>query len=91
MSEALPHVGRSPLRRRGANQTVDMSADPEDLRGGPIPVASVWLTAILDNGDLGEAWPWTAPALRRAYARIWLWSFAVLAVTFGVFMLARAT
>lgn len=26
-----------------------------------------------------------------AYARIWLWSFAVLAVTFGVFMLARVT
>jgi hypothetical protein len=26
-----------------------------------------------------------------AYARIWLWSFAVLAVTFGVFMLARIT
>lgn len=26
-----------------------------------------------------------------AYARIWLWSFVVLAVTFGVFMLARVT
>jgi hypothetical protein len=24
-----------------------------------------------------------------AYARIWLWSFAILAVTFGIFMLAR--
>lgn len=26
-----------------------------------------------------------------AYTRIWLWSFAVLAVTFGIFMLARVT
>lgn len=26
-----------------------------------------------------------------AYARIWFWSFAALAVTFGVFMLARVT
>lgn len=26
-----------------------------------------------------------------AYASIWLWSFAVLAVTFGIFMLARVT
>ncbi len=26
-----------------------------------------------------------------AYARIWLWSLAILAVTFGIFMLARAT
>jgi len=26
-----------------------------------------------------------------AYARIWFWSFATLAVTFGVFMLARVT
>jgi hypothetical protein len=26
-----------------------------------------------------------------AYARIWLWSFAVIAVTFGIFMLARVT
>ena len=26
-----------------------------------------------------------------AYARIWFWSFAVLAVTFGIFMLARVT
>lgn len=26
-----------------------------------------------------------------AYARIWIWSFAVLAVTFGIFMLARVT
>lgn len=26
-----------------------------------------------------------------AYARIWLWSFAVVAVTFGIFMLARVT
>jgi hypothetical protein len=26
-----------------------------------------------------------------AYARIWLWSFAILAVTFGIFMLARLT
>lgn len=75
MSEALPHVERSPLRRRGGNQTVDMSADPEDLRGGPIPVASVWLTAILENGDLGEAWPWTAPALRRDLADKWLFEF----------------
>jgi hypothetical protein len=24
-----------------------------------------------------------------AYARIWLWSLVVLAVTFGIFMLAR--
>lgn len=52
-----------------------MSADPEDLRGGPIPVASVWLTAILENGDLGEAWPWTAPALRRDLADKWLFEF----------------
>jgi hypothetical protein len=26
-----------------------------------------------------------------AYARIWFWSFVVLAVTFGIFMLARVT
>lgn len=26
-----------------------------------------------------------------AYARIWFWSFAVVAVTFGIFMLARVT
>jgi Putative prokaryotic signal transducing protein len=26
-----------------------------------------------------------------AYARIWFWSFAILAVTFGIFMLARVT
>jgi hypothetical protein len=26
-----------------------------------------------------------------AYARIWFWSFAILAVTFGVFVLARIT
>lgn len=26
-----------------------------------------------------------------AYARIWFWSLAVVAVTFGIFMLARAT
>jgi hypothetical protein len=26
-----------------------------------------------------------------AYARIWFWSFVVLAVTFGIFMLARLT
>jgi hypothetical protein len=26
-----------------------------------------------------------------AYARIWFWSFAVLAVAFGIFMLARVT
>jgi hypothetical protein len=26
-----------------------------------------------------------------AYARIWFWSFAILAVTFGIFMLARLT
>lgn len=26
-----------------------------------------------------------------AYARIWFWSFVVVAVTFGVFMLARVT
>jgi hypothetical protein len=42
---------------------------------GPIPVASVWLTAILENGDLGEAWPWTAPALRRDLADKWLFEF----------------
>jgi hypothetical protein len=26
-----------------------------------------------------------------AYARIWFWSLAVLAVTFGIFLLARVT
>ncbi len=26
-----------------------------------------------------------------AYARIWFWSFAVLAITFGIFMLVRVT
>jgi hypothetical protein len=47
----------------------------DDLRGGPIPVASVWLTAILEKGDLAEAWPWTAPALRRDLADKWLFKF----------------
>lgn len=52
-----------------------MESRLDDLRGGPIPVASVWLSAILQNGDLAEAWPWTAPALRRDLADKWLYEF----------------
>jgi len=39
---------------------------------GPTPVAWRWLKLILEEGDLEQAWPLTAPDLRRTLTRAWV-------------------
>lgn len=39
---------------------------------GPNTIAWRWLTLILEDGDLRQAWPLTAPHLRRTLARAWV-------------------
>jgi hypothetical protein len=50
-----------------------MDRELEDLSKGPIPVASAWLSAVLQDGDLNEAWQWTGDDLRHDLATKWLY------------------
>ncbi len=50
------------------------------MREEPAPVetpqqaATRWVKAVIDDGDLGAAWPLTHPVLRLVLAQDWVWT-----------------
>lgn len=56
-----------------------MPEDPECASlshgsGTPQSVALAWVRAVMDQGDLGHAWPTTDPTLRLVLVQEWLWA-----------------
>lgn len=37
-------------------------------------VATAWVEAVMDEGDLGRAWPHTHPTLRLVLVQDWIWA-----------------
>jgi hypothetical protein len=42
--------------------------------GTPQEAATAWVEAVMDRGDLTEAWPITDPVLRLVLAQDWVWN-----------------
>ena len=49
---------------------------PDPSAGEPSPqeVATAWVEAVMDQADLGLAWPLTEPILRLVLAQDWVWT-----------------
>ena len=58
--------------RQGQVYPDAMAADSEP--GTPQAAAVRWVEAVMERGDLAEAWPLTDPTLRLVLAQDWVWN-----------------
>jgi hypothetical protein len=47
---------------------------PDLEPGTPQAAAVAWVEAVMDRGDLSQAWPLTDPTLRLVLAQDWVWN-----------------
>lgn len=86
-------VGLSPRSAQRVMVRAEHAGLARRLLGQVTPQEDVDIDALANAAHLGKA-RGRGPrsyGVVGAYARIWFWSLAVVAVTFGIFMLARVT